>query len=281
MSQSSDLLRQDSHFAFGKNWADYAKLVRDEQIAKATEGLQRLAAGSLQGKRVLDIGCGSGLHALAALRLGAAEVVSIDIDTHSVATARALLELHAPGKPWRVLELSVFDADPQALGRFDVVYSWGVLHHTGDMYRALRQAARLVAPNGQFIFALYRLTRLCWFWKIEKRWYARAGARAQAVARSVYVALMRLVWAFVVRFRDPNVGTFASYVRSYSNNRGMDFYHDVHDWMGGWPYESISPQQVERLMSELGMRRVRAFTLEGMRMGLFGSGCDEYVYASL
>jgi SAM-dependent methyltransferase len=271
MSQSSDLLGQESHFAFGKNWADYAKLVQEGQIEKAVEGLQRLAAGSLQGKRVLDIGCGSGLHALAALRLGAAEVVSVDIDPDSVATARALLELHAPGKPWQVLQASIFDADPQSLGCFDVVYSWGVLHHTGDMYGAIRRAAALVAPRGQFIFALYRVTRLCWFWKIEKRWYARAGSRAQAFARSIYVALFRLA----------HRGTFDAYVNEYSKNRGMSFYHDVHDWMGGWPYESISPAQVDRLMSDLGMRLVRCFTLEGIRAGVFGSGCDEYVYGRI
>jgi SAM-dependent methyltransferase len=270
MKESANLLSQDAHFAFGKNWASYANLVTEAQIQDAVAGLQRLAGGDLAGKRFLDIGSGSGLHTLAALILGASEVVSIDIDPDAVATTRLMLEAHAAGRPWKVLERSVFDLDPTSMGKFDVVYSWGVLHHTGDMYRAIRTAAALVAPEGQFIFALYRRTYMCWFWKIEKRWYASASSRAQGAARSVYIALRRL----------RKAGNFGSYVENYRFvNRGMDFYHDVHDWLGGWPYESISPVQVSRLMQQLGMQQVRAFMHEGTTTGLFGSACDQYVYA--
>jgi 2-polyprenyl-6-hydroxyphenyl methylase/3-demethylubiquinone-9 3-methyltransferase len=136
------------------------------------------------------------------------------------------------------------------------------------MFRALRAAAGLVALDGQFIFALYRRTRLCWFWKLEKHWYAGAGAAAQARARSVYVALFRLAKG----------AAFSSYVAGYGQKRGMDFYHDVHDWLGGWPYESISPAETDQLMQQLGMRQVRAFVHPVRTNGLFGSGCDEYVY---
>ena len=152
-------------------------------MEEAIVGPTRLGGGDLNGKRFLDIGCGSGLHALAALRLGASEVVALDIDSDSVATTRRLLESRASGQRWSTLEASVFDLQPQMLGLFDVVYSWGVLHHTGDMYRALRAAAALLAPDGRFLFALYRRTRMCWFWKLEKRWYAHASLAAQASAR--------------------------------------------------------------------------------------------------
>src|SRR5581483_10207932 len=145
MTTSSDLLSRESHFAFGKNWASYAKLVTQAQIDEAVAGLRKLlGGGDLQGKRFLDIGCGSGLHSLAALRLGAAEVLAVDLDRDSVATTRHMLETHAAGHKWRVLEKSVFDLDPADLGQFDLVYSWGVLHHTGDMYRALRCAAAML-----------------------------------------------------------------------------------------------------------------------------------------
>src|SRR6185312_1728426 len=171
MGGSADLLEQKSHFAFGKNWESYARLVTDAQIEEAIAGLTRLVGGGLEGKRFLDIGCGSGLHALAALRLGASEVVAVDIDPQSVATARRMLQEYAGQGSWRAFECSVFDLEASAVGTFDVVYSWGVLHHTGDMRRALRCAATLVAPGGVFMFALYRHTRLCWFWSAEKRWY--------------------------------------------------------------------------------------------------------------
>src|SRR6516165_5570957 len=98
MSKSADLLEADSHFAFGKNWASYSKLVTDARVEEAVASLHRLAGGELSGMRFLDIGCGSGLHSLAALRLGAAEVVAVDIDADSVATTRALLEAHASGQ---------------------------------------------------------------------------------------------------------------------------------------------------------------------------------------
>ena len=269
MSKSVDLLDQKSHFAFGKNWASYAKLVTDAQLDAAISCLRRLAGGDLAGKRFLDIGCGSGVHALAALRLGAREVVALDIDPDSVATTRQVLQANAGGQSWSAMEGSVFQLPADSLGLFDVVYSWGVLHHTGDMYRALRAAAALVAPNGQFLFALYRRTRLCWFWKLEKRWYAGASPAAQARARSLYVTMFRLAMR----------GTFDDYVANYGQSRGMDFYHDVHDWLGGWPYESILPEETDHLMRQLGMSQIRSFLIPGRKThGLLGSGCDEYVY---
>ena len=268
MPKLANLTDQKTHFAFGKNWSSYAKSLSEHQIAEAVAGLQRLAGESLTGKRFLDVGCGSGLHSLAALRLGASEVLALDLDPDSVATTRAVLTAQAPTQPWSVREASVFDLDPGAMGTFDVVYSWGVLHHTGDMYRALRNAASLVAPEGEFIFALYHRTRLCWFWKTEKRWYAGASPAAQKRAQSIYLTLLRL--------HSPD--TFDSYIAGYTSSRGMDFFHDLHDWLGGWPYESISPDETDAFMRSLGMRRSRAFVYPGKSTGIFGSGCDEYVY---
>lgn len=274
MNDAADLLSAQSHFEFGKNWASYAQLVTEEHVQEAVAAMRILAGGDLAGKRFVDIGCGSGLHALAALRLGAREVVALDIDTDSVATTRELLQLHAAGQPWLVRQASVFALDQEGLGHFDVVYSWGALHHTGDMYRALRAAAALAGPQGQFLFALYRRTWLCWLWKVEKKWYAGATPAAQARARSAYVGLVRVAHSLA----KPRRG-FRDHLASYGQRRGMEFHHDVHDWLGGWPYESISPRQAQRLLSSLGFHRVRTFTRGGLKVGLLGSGCDEYVYA--
>src|SRR5215831_20120691 len=277
MSESSDLLELKSHFPFGKNWESYASLVTDSQVEQAVTGLSRLVGGDLKGKRFLDIGSGSGLHSLAALRLGAEEVVALDIDPASVATTRRLLTKHADGGRWSTREMSVFDLQPESTGCYDVVYSWGVLHHTGDLYRALRSAVALVAPGGQLIFAVYSRTPLDWFWKLEKRWYSGASQAAQARARSLYVALFRMLYP--IRHRDSFSEFVANYGANYGQMRGMDFYHDVHDWLGGWPYESISPAETERFMQRLGMRQMRAFVRKRRTLGLLGSGCDEYVYA--
>jgi SAM-dependent methyltransferase len=261
----------ESHFAFGENWAQYATLIDEARINEAKTGLLRLiTAEELQGRTMLDIGCGSGLHSLAALQLGVGSVLAVDIDPNSVATTRAVLDLHAAGKSHEVRQQSVFDATPETMGQFDIVYSWGVLHHTGAMQEAVLKAATLVKPGGLFAFALYRKTRLCGPWTVLKRWYAGASDGQQAAAQQVYVSLMRL--GFLVTGRD-----FAAYKQNYKTSRGMDFIHDVHDWMGGYPYESVSEAEVDGWARKLGYQPVRRI-VRPYSLGLFGSGCDEYVF---
>ena len=91
----------------------------------------------------------------------------------------------------------------------------------------------------------------------------------------MYVTLFRLGLRLTGR-------RFADYVDAYRGNRGMNYYHDVHDWLGGWPYESISPDEVATRMTGLKFMPVRIFARKGRfwgrGSGIFGSGCDEYVY---
>ena len=265
------LTDQSSHFAFGDNWASYARIVDAERIHNAEAGLLRLVGSEgLRNRRFLDIGCGSGLHALAAARLGASQIVAVDIDPVSVETTRRLLDLHVPAADRRVECRTVFELRPDSLGLFDVVYSWGALHHTGAMHDAIERAARMVAPGGLFVFALYRRTRLCPLWRREKKWYASASPRTQKIAQSVYLGLMQLRSSLT---RDD----FKSWLIGHEGSRGMSHLHDIHDWLGGYPYESISAQDVGVLMHRLEFRHVRSFT-GPLRIGFFGSGCDEYVY---
>jgi 2-polyprenyl-6-hydroxyphenyl methylase/3-demethylubiquinone-9 3-methyltransferase len=202
-------------------------------------------------------------------------VVSFDYDADSVACTAALRDRFRPDDPdWRVERGSILDDGYLAgLGTFDVVYSWGVLHHTGAMDEAVRKAASLVVPGGLLVIALYRKTRLCPLWKAEKRWFNGASPAAQQRARTLYVAGMRA--AYRVAGRD-----FAAHVASYSSMRGMSFWHDVHDWMGGYPYESITPAEVDALVSGLGFTHVKSWT-RGYTTGILGSGCDEYTYRRL
>jgi 2-polyprenyl-3-methyl-5-hydroxy-6-metoxy-1,4-benzoquinol methylase len=263
---------REIRFAFGENWLDFARALDATQIAEAEISLRRLLQReSLAGARFIDIGSGSGLFSLAARRLGA-RVHSFDFDPSSVLCSRRLRDLHFPGdREWTVDRGSILDrAYVGSLGTADVVYAWGVLHHTGAMNNTLRAAARLVAPGGVFAFALYHRTRMCGFWRWEKRWYAGASPAAQRRARAVYVALLRA--RFVLTGRD-----FRSYVAGYRSGRGMDFMHDVHDWMGGYPYESILSADVDALMRSLGFARVHGMDTP-LTAGIFGSGCDEYLY---
>src|SRR5262245_47233957 len=73
-------------FEFGKNWTRFLAVLDDERIDEACKSLRRmLGVDTLARRSFLDIGCGSGLFSLAAMRLGAARVVSFDFDPHSVA----------------------------------------------------------------------------------------------------------------------------------------------------------------------------------------------------
>ncbi|HEY8857526.1 MAG TPA: class I SAM-dependent methyltransferase [Rugosibacter sp.] len=267
----NDLKVVESHFKFGENWSSYSNLIDEDRIRSSVEGLQKLLGnGGVSGKRFLDIGCGSGLHSFAALLLDAKEIVATDLDADSVKTTEKVLARHDTGKPYCVMQMSVFNLPDQLKPDFDVVYSWGVLHHTGAMVEAISKAAAMVAPNGLFAFALYRKTPYCGLWHAEKKWYAKTGLRQQEIARAIYVMLFRLGCFVTGR-------SFKKYVAEYKKMRGMEFLHDVHDWLGGYPYESISPPQVDRLLRELGFSLERRFIRSGLT-GVLGSGCDEYVY---
>ena len=273
MSDDADLTKVDSHFAFGRNWASFAEQLTEGQIADAVAGLQRLLPDAeLADKTMIDIGCGSGLSMLAALRLGARRVVGVDIDPDSVETARSVLTRHVAGgsTPWDVNVASVFDLTPTSVGRFDVVYSWGVLHHTGAMRRAVECAGSLVAPGGTFVVALYQRTRCCGFWAREKRFYTSSPAPVQAAVRGAYKTAT--LAGVLVAGRSP-----VTYVREYGNERGMDFHHDVHDWLGGYPYESIDPADAEAMLAGMGFDPVRSFVYPIRLGGALGTPCAEYV----
>ncbi len=271
LRKTEDLTAVENHFAFGQNWSSYAEGIAKADIEKAVESLSRLIPPQdMNGKNFLDIGCGSGLSMLAALHLDAATVSGVDIDTDSAKTAARVLN-RAGAVSWTVDCKSVFDLDPAHEGVFDIVHSWGVLHHTGDMERAVRKAAALVAPGGLFVLALYSRTPLCGFWRQEKRIYSKASKGLQKSIRAVYK--VAYLGGIMATGRHP-----ASYLKTYNSNRGMDWHHDVHDWLGGYPYESVTPDAARSLMAGAGFEPVRAFTKQARAFGLFGSHCDEYVF---
>jgi 2-polyprenyl-6-hydroxyphenyl methylase/3-demethylubiquinone-9 3-methyltransferase len=265
---SEDLLEASTHFKFGENWAEYSQLVDEDRIDAARDSIVSLV-GDLAGKSFLDIGSGSGLFSLAALRLGAAEVLAVDIDSDSVTTTRKLLS-RAPENKWRAEEISVFDLPERTPQRFDVVYSWGVLHHSGAMWRSLDCACTMVKPGGLFAFALYERTPLCGMWTYEKRLYRRLPRIFQKLLRAVFWS----VWGagLLVKGHNP-----LRYARE-SQRRGMDLSYDLHDWMGGYPYESTSAVEVQAFMTERGFARQAHVPWRVQLVGLFGSGCAEYVY---
>jgi 2-polyprenyl-6-hydroxyphenyl methylase/3-demethylubiquinone-9 3-methyltransferase len=219
---------------------------------------------------VLDIGCGSGLFSLAAHKLGAGRIVSDDVDPDSVASARHLRERAGAPDSWTVTAGSILDPELVAeLEPADVVYSWGVLHHTGDMWRAIETAAKLVKPGGQFALAIYSSTVLDPVWKVEKRIYSKGPKALQWAMRQGFIAA--LFSAQLLRGRSP--GSLMTRARA----RGMNFSHDVHDWLGGYPYESATADELHDRVCSLGFSEERSFRIP-RSFGIFGSGCHEFVF---
>lgn len=269
---TENLLEFESHFSFGENWAQYAQKIDERRIEEAERSLIRLLGGRelIEGKTFLDIGCGSGLFSLAAVRLGCKRLLAVDLDPNSVETTRKTLERYAPaGANWDCKRISVFDLDPVHVGTFEVVYSWGVLHHTGAMYKAIEKASSVVAPNGTLALALYGKTPFCGLWRIEKRIYSRSPKWVQRAIEHVY--------HFAVAARLALKGESLKKRReTYFQQRGMDMYHDTRDWLGGYPYESISPQEAMSFLHKLGFEPIRSFV--SPCIGLLGAGCDEYSF---
>ena len=147
----------------------------------------------------------------------------------------------------------------------------GVLHHTGDMWRAIERAAALVRPGGQFAIAIYSATTFDGFWKVEKRIYANSPSPVQWGIRGLYMAA--LLARHALTQKNP-----VALVRNYAEQRGMNFSHDAHDWLGGYPYETASADEMHTRISALGFTEIRSFRLPPT-IGLFGAGCHEFVFA--
>jgi len=255
---------QGERFEFGKNWNRFLSTLDDAKIDSAMNSLRTmLETDDLKGKRFLDIGSGSGLFSLAARRLGAS-VQSFDYDPNSVACTAELRRRYFPNdSEWNVAEGSVLDADyVRSLGQFDVVYSWGVLHHTGDMWTALDNARIPVAPGGKIFIAIYNNTgsqSRRWLW-IKKTY-------------NHLPSFLRVPYALAVSAPSQAkslIGAMLGYGRQ-SKERGMNRWHDLIDWVGGYPYEVAAPEEIFEFYKQ------RGFYLSKLRCGGVGLGCNEYV----
>ena len=262
---------QGQRFEFGQNWSRFLAVLDEQRIAEAEKSLQALLEVSdLQNKRFLDIGSGSGLFSLAARRLGAS-VYSFDYDPKSVACTQELRRRYFPDDAdWRVEEGSALDEEYlRTLGQFEIVYSWGVLHHTGAMWQALENAASLVAPGGMLFIAIYNdqgyASRL---WTAVKRAYNRLPKPLKFVV--LWPSFLRL-WGPTM-LRDLVKGRPLVSWRNYGKQRGMSAWWDVVDWVGGYPFEVAKPEEIFNFYRGKGFQLTQMITCGGKL------GCNQFVF---
>lgn len=271
-SHSQEILA-GQRFSFGANWARFLNALDESRIEEAVSSLRgMLEVENLTSKTFLDVGNGSGLFSLAARRLGA-NVVSFDYDPQSVACARELKRRYFPDDPhWRIEEGSVLNKDYLAgLGKFDVVYSWGVLHHTGDMWSALANVDMNVAENGKLFIALYNDHGASRRWKIIKRAYNKLpNVLRLPFAICVYAPIELSSFAGQV-IRGRAFAYFSS-IANYKTSRGMSWWYDRIDWIGGYPYEVSKPEEIFEFYKRVSYKLLKMTTAAG------GHGCNQFVF---
>jgi len=256
-------------FAFGRNWQRFvARNFSEKRLAAAQRRLLGfLERSALDGLDMLDIGCGSGIHSYAALKSGARRIHSFDYDPNSVSATCFLRDRAGRPQNWTVDRGDVLDENYlKSLGKWSFVYSWGVLHHTGDVWQAIRTAQSAVADGGLFFIALYSadVQPLKEYWLEVKQRYNKSNDLEK----------QRMVWWYIWRhgmqgsiYRAPQV---IRQIVSYRYQRGMNYFTDVRDWLGGWPMEYTADQDVVDLLEgTYGFRLINVTT---------GQACSEFLF---
>jgi len=259
MNKKNESGSKDVTFSFGENWLKYIEDVDERKLEEAKNSLCRLLGReSLEGKAFIDVGCGSGIFSLAAIEMNASRVISTDVDPKSVQACRAVKRRRNVQR-WLILEGSILDKQfNDSLGKADIVYSWGVLHHTGSMWKAIGNAAGLVEDKGFFLLAIYNHHYTSPLWHKFKEWYNRAGRLPQKLM--VWSVLLPRIVVRLIKLKHP-----------LRERRGMSIYYDAIDWAGGLPYEYASFNEVVSFVESRGFSLVK-----GMRTK--STGCNQFVF---
>jgi 2-polyprenyl-3-methyl-5-hydroxy-6-metoxy-1,4-benzoquinol methylase len=267
MQRIKNELPLENRFTFGKNWS---KFIDSHFNPERLEGSIRVfqlftSLPDLKDMTFIDVGCGSGLHSLAAHKMGAKKIASFDFDPKAVDATAKLKNIAGSPSNWTINQGSILDVDfVSNLGKFDFVYSWGVLHHTGSVWRAIENTSSLVTPKGQMYLALYSLDVQpnADYWLVTKQKYVKSSYFRKIMMEQSYLykyyygsSILRHIVGFFKKERG--------------RTRGMELMTDVRDWLGGWPMEFVLDAEAVNFVENLG------FKLSNIKKG---EACTEFLF---
>lgn len=267
----------NAHFEFGENWKKFLTDIDEEKVASAMRDIENfLGAGVMKDRTFVDIGCGSGLSSLAAYRLGASKICSYDIDPVNIQNTEYLKTLFKVPEdfPWTTKVGSIVNVDDgKGMPKADIIYAWGVLHHTGAMWDAIRNTAELVQPEGYLYLMLYRDAKLAGTWKAIKRTYVKSPGAIKFLMRNIFSAI--LIAGILAKGKNP-----VKSIKNYGvKSRGMSWYTDVTDWIGGYPFEYAEAEDIIRFLEPLGFKLAKINpSISPKSLGLFGTGSYQYLF---